>query len=284
MTSNRSFQKTRLAPTPSGYLHLGNLFSFLLTRKLALESGAKILLRIDDLDRERVRPDYIKDIFETLSFMNLKCDEGPKNEAEFNAVFSQSTRKPLYDKALRTLAENKMVYACTCSRSEILNARKDGIYTGTCRDKNIPLDTPEVSWRLKTDTNKNVAMLTFQGSLVNTQLPTLMNDFVVRKRDGQAAYQLASLVDDLHFGMDLVVRGEDLWNSTVAQLYLAMMLDKKDFLKTTFHHHSLLNTSDGKKISKSAGDTSIQSLRKQGKTAEEMLRQLEKLSGQSLKI
>ncbi|WP_431214677.1 glutamate--tRNA ligase family protein [Puia sp. P3] len=102
-----------------------------------------------------------------------------------------------------------------------------------------------------------------EGGIVKKRLPKEMKDFVVRKRDGFPAYQLSSLVDDRFFGVDLVVRGEDLWASTVAQYYLAVRLGR-EFVATGFYHHALLMAKEGKKLSKSAGDTSIQYLRKQG--------------------
>jgi glutamyl-tRNA synthetase len=140
--------------------------------------------------------------------------------------------------------------------------RADGVYPGTCRDKGISLDAENVSWRLRTgDEEVNIRMV--EGTSVRAALPGEMKDFVVRKRDGFPAYQLSSVVDDLFFGVDLVVRGEDLWASTVAQHYLAGKLGR-DLGAIAFYHHALLTAEEGRKLSKSAGDTSIQYLRKQG--------------------
>ena len=112
---------------------------------------------------------------------------------------------------------------------------------------------------------KKYVINTLNQGIIKTNLPAAMQDFVVRKKDGYPAYQLASVIDDLHFGVDLVVRGEDLYDSTLAQSCLASRLQAEAFQKLTFHHHSLLTTLPGKKLSKSAGDTSIRYLREQGK-------------------
>jgi glutamyl-tRNA synthetase len=113
------------------------------------------------------------------------------------------------------------------------------------------------------------------GEVVRTQLDVTMQDFVVRKKDGYPAYQLTSILDDLYFGVDLIVRGQDLWPSTLAQLYLASFLPGgADFKKTRFYHHELLKDQDGGKLSKSAGATSVQFLRKEGRSPEDIFRMI----------
>ncbi|MBS1567707.1 MAG: tRNA glutamyl-Q synthetase, partial [Bacteroidetes bacterium] len=264
------YNKTRLAPTPSGYLHLGNALSFAITADLARRTGAKVLLRIDDLDRERMEKAYVEDIFETLRFLGIDWEEGPQDFHAFETRYSQLHRMPLYNEALQKLKAGGHVYACTCSRSQVLRQNPDGIYPGTCRHKNIPLDTPDASWRLHTEAAGDITVYTPSGETITAQLPPSMHDFIVRKKDEFPAYQLSSVVDDVHFGIDLIVRGEDLWDSTLAQLYLASLLDLNDFTGSSFYHHPLLTTADGEKLSKSAGATSIQWLRAEGKTASEV--------------
>jgi len=263
------FSKTRIAPTPSGYLHLGNAYSFALTAQLAKQYDFKILLRIDDLDRGRVNADYVQDVFDTLNFLNIGYDEGPRNLQEYESEWSQVHRMNIYQTYLDQLREDKLVYACICSRTQITAC--------ACRNKNLPLNTPEANWRLMTD-NKNVTIKTLNDGLVTAALPEDMYNFVVRKKDGYPAYQLASLADDLHFGVDFIVRGQDLWASTIAQCYLAKILGKTDFQDITFHHHSLLMESGDKKLSKSDGATSIKYLREHGKTAEDVLAEIQKIT------
>jgi len=281
---------TRIAPTPSGFLHLGNVFSFALTAALARMTGASILLRIDDLDRERVQREYLQDIFDTLNFMEIPWDEGPADVAEFEREYSQVHRLGLYRDALMRLRDSGAVYACACSRAEVERARKSGAhqrsdgranaaggYPGTCRELGLSLDAAEVSWRLRTD-DRVLRVTTLAGGFAGASgdgfgdlvdgfaeasLPVEMRDLVVRKKDGFPAYQLSSVVDDMHYGVDLIVRGQDLWASTLGQHYLSYYLDAADFRAAHFFHHSLL-TASGEKLSKSAGATSIRYLRQQG--------------------
>jgi len=273
------FTRTRIAPTPSGFLHLGNALSFAITAALARKANARILLRIDDLDRERVENAYVQDIFDTLHFLEIPWDEGPKDITEFEKEYSQLHRMNLYAEALQQLQDNGDVFACTCSRSQVLRDGPDGAYHGTCRDKNIPLDTKDASWRLRTTDAKELSVKTLQGSIIQTRLPASMQAFVVRKKDGFPAYQLSSVMDDLHYGVDLVVRGEDLWPSTLAQHYLAMILGQDAFLNTRFYHHPLLEEYSGKKLSKSAGATSIQHLRKQGQKPADIYAMMAQMAG-----
>lgn len=265
-TPVKPFLRTRIAPTPSGFLHLGNIYSFVLTATLAQRRGARILLRVDDLDRQRAQPAYIQDIFDTLTFLEIPWHEGPRNALEFEREYSQVHRMELYREALRALREKQALFACDCSRSKILQADASGAYTGHCRARGVPFDATEVSWRLRTDSEVPLTMRTL-GEPVMAALPREQHDFVVRKKDGAPAYQLASVVDDEHFGVDLTVRGMDLWPSTLAQLYLARVLGREKFMETTFYHHPLIVGPDGGKLSKSAGATSIQYLRKEGKRA-----------------
>lgn len=273
-----SFHKTRIAPTPSGFLHVGNALSFLLTASLAKQTGAKILLRIDDLDRERVEKVYVDDIFETLHFLNITWQEGPKDYDEYERTWSQVKRLSIYDDALEQLRQSGNVFACTCSRTQVLKDSPDGSYPGTCRYKNLPLDTPGASWRVKTDPNTKLRVKTLEGNIIESTLPRSMHDFIVRKKDGFPAYQLTSVIDDLHFNIDLIVRGQDLWDSTLAQLFLSMMLERPAFADTSFHHHPLIEASPGQKLSKSAGDTSIKHLRKQGMNKDGLLQVISQLS------
>jgi glutamyl/glutaminyl-tRNA synthetase len=275
------FRKTRFAPTPSGYLHLGNIFSFALTAALAEKSGAGIFLRIDDMDRERANPDYVRDIFETLHFLGLSWTEGPQNPQEQDEQYSQIHRLKLYDEALNKLRGSGLVYACNCSRTQIQQHSPEGIYPGTCRHKGLSLDAPHVAWRLNTENAEPVSVKTLDGTFLQATLPVQMQDVVIRKKDGFPAYQLSSIVDDVFFGIDLIVRGYDLWPSTLVQLYIASLLKEEAFLNTHFFHHRLLLDEHQRKLSKSAGDTSVHFLRQQGFSAEDVYERLGKELGLS---
>ncbi|MBW4888310.1 hypothetical protein KXQ82_01225 [Mucilaginibacter sp. HMF5004] len=274
------FNKTRIAPTPSGFLHLGNALSFAITAALAHKTGAKILLRIDDLDQARMRSEYVQDIFDTLNFLEISWHEGPRDMGDFNKHWSQVQRLGLYNNALNRLKQSNSIFACSCSRADI---PESGIYPGTCLNKGLPLDTPNTSWRFKTDSNP-IAVRTFPSGIVNSRLSPDMRYFIVRKRDGYPAYQLASLVDDLHFGIDLIIRGQDLWPSTLAQLQLANRLDENAFVNTNFYHHPLLMADGNKKLSKSAGDTSIKYLIEQGKNAADIYTMIAAHTGEEQRV
>ena len=259
------FKLTRVAPTPSGYLHLGNALSFVLTAAIAKNTDSAILLRIDDLDRERVDDAYINDIFYTLDFLDIPWQLGPRNVLDLRNKWSQMSRLAIYQPALDHLAENKLVYACSCSRKQLQTPG----YTCHCAELNLPLDTTNVAWRLITN-NKPLKINTLLNGQVEINLTPEMKNFIVRKKDGYPAYQLSSLVDDVHFGVDLIIRGEDLWASTVAQHFLAKMLNMQPFSNATFHHHQLLTVDGVDKLSKSAGATSIQYMRSHGSTAQDV--------------
>jgi glutamyl/glutaminyl-tRNA synthetase len=259
------FNKTRIAPTPSGFLHLGNVMSFAVTARLARENGAKVLLRIDDLDRARADKKYIQDIFDTLDFMAIPWDEGPRNIKDFEENYSQLHRLHLYREALNKLCNDGRVFACNCSRRQLELQE-----TCRCIEQQIPLDTPNVNWRLLTG-DTMLTVKNYRGDDIQAVLPAVMHNFVVRKRDGLPAYQLASVIDDLYYGIDLIVRGEDLWPSTLAQQELGLA-QGNNFGGITFHHHPLLMGPDGAKLSKSAGDTSIKYLRESGKKPADIYR------------
>lgn len=264
------FSLTRIAPTPSGYLHLGNAYSFLVTKALAEKHGAKILLRIDDLDRDRYRPEYVEDIFETLDFLEIKIDVGPKNLQEFESQWSQLHRTGKYQDALNKLRHDSGIFACDCSRKKIQQLDSSGYYLGQCVDRRLSLDKLEVSWRMDTMESDYVKFHEYTDGQRTALIPHDVAFYVVRKRDGLPAYHLTSMVDDLHFGVDLIVRGSDLSSSTLAQLDLARHLGEEDFGKIVFHHHPLVKGPKHEKLSKSDGSTSIQFLRKEGKCLKEI--------------
>lgn len=264
MNNLHPFTKTRLAPTPSGYLHLGNILSFLITTSLAKKHKAKVLLRIDDLDRTRIKDEYINDIFETLNFLEIPWDEGPKDVAEFKSQYSQIYRMDLYEKALNELAEKGACFACICSRKTLAASMSSMGYPGYCKARALHLNGKGVCWRFRTEPKDAISVKIYPNQLVSTPFPAEMKDFVIRKKDGFPAYQLSSLIDDIHFGIDLIVRGSDLWYSTLAQIRLATQLqDAPTFLASVFYHHQLMEN-EGNKMSKSSGSTSLHYLRKNG--------------------
>jgi glutamyl/glutaminyl-tRNA synthetase len=279
-----SFTLTRFAPTPNGFLHLGNVYSFIITASLAKKNNAKILLRIDDLDQERVKKKYVQDIFDTLDFMEIPYHLGPKDVVDFEKNFSQSLKMPLYNQALEDLKKKGSLFVCDCSRNKIEKMDPKGYYTGFCRTRKLSFDLPETSWRIKAPLHQEVKIKTLTEGKMTRKIPGILADFVVKKRDGLPSYQLASVVDDLHYGVDLVVRGKDLLGSSLAQIYLSGFLPKNEFAQNTFHHHNILTGANNQKLSKSAGDTSIQFLRKSGKKPAEIFQMIGEWMGSKEKF
>jgi glutamyl/glutaminyl-tRNA synthetase len=233
---------SRLAPTPSGFLHLGNAVNFTLTWLLTRRAGGTLHLRIDDLDRARFRPAYLDNIFRTLEWLGLDYDAGPTGPDDFERHYSQRHFLPAYEAVLQQLAlVPGLVQASTRSRTGVTPAAAA-----------VPLDMPGAAWRVQMPGNTKIRFLDAWQGETAVPLGQLMPDFVVRKKDGAAAYQVASVADDLRLGTTLVVRGLDLLPSTAAQLWLARQLPSlAAFQRVQLVHHGLLPGPDGHKLSKS---------------------------------
>ncbi len=266
--------RTRIAPTPSGYLHAGNGVAFLLTAMIAERSGARVRLRIDDLDMERNRPEFVKDIFDSLRWLGVEWAEGPKDPAEQERSFAQAIRIPALLEHLYLLKEQGDLYACTCSRTALRNLPK-GKRNCDCRLSERSFSDPEAAWRLHLPADAWVRVPQLFGETLLLNPSALMTDPVLRQRTsqngGRPSYQIASLVDDVEHGTTIIVRGEDLLPSTACQLYLAERSGMGSFLNVRFVHHPLLLDAEGKKLSKSEGAASLAGMRKLGATAEPLL-------------
>jgi len=270
--------KTRIAPTPSGFLHTGNAVSFLLTYCLAKSGNGKLLLRIDDLDRERYRKEYVEDIFYALDWLGIYCDEGPSSVADFENYWSQHKRLSLYEDALKSSLDKERVYACDCTRKNLVASGSYPVYHGKCRNlKNSFLENSAWRWKIKTDTCIHWADM-FR-SHIQINLFEQMGDFVVRQKNGLPSYQLGSYVDDLHFNITHIIRGADLLTSTAAQLYMATCWQSTAFQHIHFGHHPLITNKNGQKLSKSAGSQSLKSLRENGQTPFNILEIVRKILG-----
>ena len=241
--------KTRLAPTPSGFLHLGNAFNFITTALVAHFEDAAILLRIDDLDQARYRPEYAKDIFRTLDMLGIHWDQGPESIGDLEDTWSQKHRLELYRTEIQKLWDNELLFPCECSRSDVVRISGSGDYPGTCIGKSISVDK-KVSWRLITDQQIFSMDQWGREESVAVSLPGSVQHFVIRRRDAVPSYQLASVIDDISYKVNIIVRGEDLYASSLAQLYLSEKMHATAFGETRFFHHRLLVGRDGEKLSK----------------------------------
>lgn len=233
---------SRLAPTPSGFLHQGNALNFILTWAVVRSLGGVLHLRIDDLDALRTKDAYVEHIFRVLEWLGLDWDEGPTSVGEFEKKFALPHRMEHYERAKETLWAHPLTYACACSRKEILAQSPRGIYPFTCKEKHLLLKPFDTALRLHVDVS-----LCEEAHVVAKE----MGDFVLWRKEGLPAYQLASLVDDTRMGVTLVVRGEDLRLSSLAQRYLAHVMGVSSFLDATIAHHPLLRDASGAKLSKS---------------------------------
>ena len=233
---------SRLAPTPSGYLHLGNAVNFMLTWLLTRQAVGTLHLRIDDLDRARLRPAYLDNIFRVIDWLGIDYDHGPSGPDDFLRHHSQLLHLPDYNRVLRRLAQVPgLVRASQRTRTGGDEAA-------------VPLETPGAAWRAQVPAGTEIQFADAWQGPTRVPLGALMPDFVVRKKDGVAAYQVASIVDDLRLGTNLIVRGLDLLPSTAAQLWLAGQLSETTGFNASriqFYHHPLLTNAAGQKLSKS---------------------------------
>ena len=250
--------RSRIAPTPSGLLHLGNAVNFILTWLMVRKAGGVLRLRIDDADCLRTRPEYLEDIFRQLDWLRIAWDEGPMGPDDFRRRFSQRLRLERYRAFMDELGRLGHLYPCGCSRSKIKSLATDGVYPGFCRDR-AAAPEPGEAQRVRVP----------EGSLFRVEgqevaLCKAMGDFVLWRKEDLPAYQLVSLVDDIDDRITLIVRGLDLLPSTAAQLFLAGLHGDNLFAETTFVHHPLVQGEDGRKLSKSDGALSLAALRERG--------------------
>lgn len=259
----------RFAPTPSGRMHLGNVFSALMAWASAHSQNGSFILRIEDLDIRAHNPQYTSYLLDDLQWLGLTWDKGP---------FYQSKRTELYQEALVKLQQQGLLYPCFCSRADLHAAQaphaSDGtyVYTGICRNLS-PDEREELSKHKIPATRLRVPnkTYTFKDRVygpIAQNLAESCGDFIVQRADGVFAYQLAVVIDDADMGITEVVRGSDLLSSTPRQLYL------KDVLGLSHPHYAhlpLLVAPDGKRLSKRNRDLDLGTLRNQGKTPEEIL-------------
>jgi glutamyl-tRNA synthetase len=271
----------RYAPSPTGALHLGNARTALLAWLHARAGGGAFVMRVEDLDAGRVRPGILERQLADLRWLGLDWDEGPDVGGP-HAPYVQSARGALYDAALRRLAERGLLFACTCSRRDIARAAsaphagdEGPRYGGACRGRILPPDLPaylghgvgRFALRLRVEPGT----VAFHDGATGAQAfdPAAEGgDFVVRRRDGAAAYQLAVVVDDAAMRITHVVRGADLLSSTARQLLLYRALE---LAPPAFLHVPLVMGPDGERLAKRHGAASLAELRERGVSPESVV-------------
>jgi glutamyl-tRNA synthetase/glutamyl-Q tRNA(Asp) synthetase len=248
---------TRFAPAPTGFLHLGHVVNAIYVWGMARGAGGRVLLRIEDHDRKRSRPEYEEAILEDLAWLGFAADEKPVRQSERDAI---------YEAALDQLRTQGLVYACECSRSEIAAASQAGQelrYPGTCRGKGLAARAG-LGTRVRLEPSVERFRDLRHGPQEQRPLEET-GDVLLRDRDGNWTYQFAVTVDDCAQGITHVIRGDDLLSSTGRQIQLARLLGRA--APPEFLHHPLLMKSATQKLSKADRDTSVRDLRTAGWTA-----------------
>lgn len=226
---------TRFAPTPSGFLHIGNAVNALLVSWFARTHGGTLALRIDDMDVARYRPEYLRDMFDLLQWLGVEWQLGPTDESSFESRHSLRGRTAYYRAELAAAGDRGLeLYACRCSRSQLAGPPTGGC-PGGCRNAAHDHVVGETAIRAR----------------IPADVCPEVGDVVLWRRDDLPAYHLASIIEDRDLGVTHVVRGEDLRASTTIQVYLAPFLDAASFAGAVFVHHGLLTDASGAKLSKS---------------------------------
>jgi glutamyl-tRNA synthetase/glutamyl-Q tRNA(Asp) synthetase len=264
---------TRFAPAPTGWLHLGHVANAHYVWDTARALKSRVLLRIEDHDRERCRPEYEAGILDDLDWLGFVPDIYPTDcFREGRCHGRQSDREEIYREALKELSIAELVYGCDCSRRALAvtapgAAGAELRYSGTCRSRNLPL-ADGYGWRVRVDDRR----IAFDDVLLGPQVQQpseQCGDILIRDRLGNWTYQFAASVDDTRQGVTLVIRGVDLLESTGRQIYLARLLGR--VTPPTYMHHPLIMKSPDQKLSKSDGDTGIRDLRAAGWSREDVL-------------
>lgn len=266
----------RFAPSPSGRMHLGNLWSCLLAWLSARSAGGRMVLRLEDLDVDRCRPEYCDQVMRDLEWLGLDWDNEP--------VY-QSRRTEIYAEYFHELERQGLIYPCYCTRAERLAAsaphRSDGVtvYDGRCR-RLSPQEQQKLAaarrpaWRVAVPSEEFAFDDLCQGRYAE-RLDRDCGDFILRRSDGVYAYQLAVVVDDALMGVDQIVRGRDLLDSTPRQLWLGRTLG---FSSPEHAHVPLLLAPDGRRLAKRDRDQELGQLQ-QRYTAPELVGCLAHLAG-----
>lgn len=260
----------RFAPSPTGRMHLGNVFSALLSWLSARSQGGRWLLRIEDIDPQRSRQAYADLLMDDLQWLGLDWDDEP--------VY-QSRRTDIYEHYFQLLCQQGLTYPCYCTRADLLATQapheSDGrvVYPGTCRHRPLQPNRP-AAIRLQLP-NRIITFTDGHYGLQSVNLAEQVGDFVIRRKDGAWAYQLAVVIDDALMGVTQVVRGRDLLLSSPQQLYIARLLN---FPSPHFIHLPLLCNAVGQRLSKRDQSLDMACLR-QRYTASELMGMLAHLAG-----
>jgi glutamyl-Q tRNA(Asp) synthetase len=266
MTQDRVF---RFAPSPNGHLHLGHAASALLNQDMAKACGGRMLVRIEDIDTTRCTAELARDALEDLTWLGIEFEK---------PVRVQSQHFDEYKKAIGRLQDMGLVYRCSCTRSELKNIETppdpegQPLYPGTCRLHGAKGEGPFALRLDMAKAMKRVPELSWQEKVARVAAdPSAWGDVVVARKDIGVSYHIAVVVDDALQSVTDVVRGTDLYHATSIHRVLQVLLDLPE---PHYHHHNLIRTSEGEKLSKSKSHPSLRALRQQGMKREEILKLL----------
>ena len=270
-----------MAPSPTGFLHRGHAATFLAAQRRARAAGGTLVLRVEDLDRERCKPEFRAALIEDLRWLGLDWQEGPDVGGPYRP-YVQSERMGVYREAWRRLAGSGLIYPCTCSRRDVEQAlgaphagEREPVYPGTCRPAEptpvVGEQIAGVNWRFRVTDGEAVGFVDGCDGRQEFVAGRDFGDFVLWRRDDVPAYQLAVAVDDAQMRISEVVRGADLLDSTAQQwlVYRALGLEVP-----TFYHCPLVTDAQGVRLAKRAGAHSLRALREAGVNPTELRAEL----------
>ena len=271
----------RLAPSPTGALHLGNARTFLIAWARARLNGGRLILRMEDLDHPKVKSGAAGAAIDDLRWLGIEWDEGP-DRIGANGPYTQSERIKIYADAIKRLAEQHRVYPCICSRADVEAAQSaphEGeslYYPGCCRGRFKSFDEAQAMlpdgrlpvWRFKVEPDSEVAFNDGFCGAQSFRVDRTIGDFALARHRHGAGYMLAMTIDDALMGVSEVVRGDDLLDVTPRQILICQALD---LTPPSFCHVPLVVGTDGKRLAKRHGDTRIAELRRMGVSREQIL-------------
>lgn len=275
VNSVESKYRGRIAPSPTGSLHLGHARTFWTAQQRVRERDGILVLRNEDIDTARCKPEFVSAMYEDLRWFGFEWQEGPDCGGPFGP-YSQSQRYSFYQAAFEKLRAGNFIYPCYCSRKDLQSAASaphaaddELIYHGTCRpNQKSPVKNQKPAWRFLVPDGEIISFTDGHFGPQQFVAGKDFGDFVVWRQDGFPAYQLAVVVDDAAMQITEVVRGEDLLLSTARQILLYRALG---LAPPTFYHCPLVLDESGQRLAKRHEALSLRNLRKQG-SAPELLR------------
>jgi glutamyl-tRNA synthetase len=269
----------RLAPSPTGLLHLGHARTFWIAAQRAAQHGGTLILRNEDLDTQRCRPEFVQAMYQDLHWLGIRWSEGPDCGGPY-APYSQSERGNSYLKAWRKLRDAGFIYPCTCSRKDVAHSAgapnndidDEPLYPGKCRNRTDAREYSSpagVNWRFRVPDAENISFDDLRMGGKNYIAAQDFGDFLIWQRDDVPAYQLAVVLDDAAMEITEVVRGEDLLKSTARQILLYRALN---LAIPNFYHCELVRDQNGLRLAKRHDALSIRKLRDIGMTSQEVLK------------